>query len=701
MDNLLPDHLADLKKSSLSDEFIEKAGIYSVPPGDIPKIMGWDAPINSMLAFPYPETDCTRYKLFPPLKRKGEPRAQKYFQAKGSGLHLYQLPGFDSDANDIYITEGEKKTLKACQDGLNCLGLSGLWNWKVKSEDALIADFDLFNFKGKNVYLVPDNDWQAPDKNLVQAVYRLAYLLRARGALLSILQLPEDSGKVGLDDYLVSHTLEEFHALPIIQVKSLKERVAEATPENYQNVLPEIKKVGDAIERAIFCRSLAKQIKVPVSVIQQSIVPSQLEVSKDSIVEDVEAWETPVDGERLLDDVYDVIKRHIVLDSPAIAASALWIVLTYSYDHFRILPLLGITSPEKRCGKTTFLEILDGLTNKPLLASSITPSAIFRTIEKCRPCLLIDEADTFLKDNEQLRGIINSGHTHRSAFVIRTNTVTFDPERFSTWGPKAIALIGGLPGTITDRSIPIRLKRKTTAEKVSKVSIDFDDEQMNLRRKMKRWAIDNAETLKTITPEIPKTGNDRAADNWTSLLSIAETAGGVWSARARQSMLALEKVSDDDSIRQILLRDIKEIIGERERISSNDLVSELVAIEDHPWGDWRKGKAITQNGLARLLKPFNILSKTIRIGGNTPKGYTLEQFVDVFERYLPSTPPVQSATTPQLTSTKDLRVFQSATQSKNVAVENQWKPTPVTECGVVAVERGGEQERMVLNDIRI
>jgi putative DNA primase/helicase len=33
--------------------------------------------------------------------------------------------------------------------------------------------------------------------------------------------------------------------------------------------------------------------------------------------------------------------------------------------------------------------------------------------------LLIDEADSFMKDNEELRGILNSGHTKAAAHVIR------------------------------------------------------------------------------------------------------------------------------------------------------------------------------------------------------------------------------------------------------------------------------------------
>jgi len=84
------------------------------------------------------------------------------------------------------------------------------------------------------------------------------------------------------------------------------------------------------------------------------------------------------------------------------------------------------------------LEVLTALSNKALLASSISASAIFRTVEKYRPTLLVDEADTFLKDNNELKGILNSGHTVGAAFVVRVNPETLEPERFSTWGRKEL-----------------------------------------------------------------------------------------------------------------------------------------------------------------------------------------------------------------------------------------------------------------------
>jgi hypothetical protein len=43
------------------------------------------------------------------------------------------------------------------------------------------------------------------------------------------------------------------------------------------------------------------------------------------------------------------------------------------------------------------------------LASNISPAAIFRYVEASHPTLLIDEAETFVTGNEEVRGILNSG----------------------------------------------------------------------------------------------------------------------------------------------------------------------------------------------------------------------------------------------------------------------------------------------------
>ena len=85
---------------------------------------------------------------------------------------------------------------------------------------------------------------------------------------------------------------------------------------------------------------------------------------------------------------------------------------------------LGIESPEKRCGKTTLLAVLGELVNRPVAAANISSPAFFRVIEESQPTLLIDEADTFLSGNDELRGILNSGYTRNTAYVVRVGDWT-------------------------------------------------------------------------------------------------------------------------------------------------------------------------------------------------------------------------------------------------------------------------------------
>jgi putative DNA primase/helicase len=182
-----------------------------------------------------------------------------------------------------------------------------------------------------------------------------------------------------------------------------------------------------------------------------------------------EPWPEPVVGDELLNELVRTFQRFIVLPEHADTALALWVLFTYLADVVDVAPILAATSPEKRCGKTTLLALLNRLVHHPLSASNISAASLFRTVEKWSPALLIDEADSFLRDNGELRGVLNSGHTRDTAFVIRTVGDEHEPRRFSTWGPKAIAIIGSLPDTLADRSIVVELQRKSASERVEKL----------------------------------------------------------------------------------------------------------------------------------------------------------------------------------------------------------------------------------------
>src|SRR6476660_811653 len=111
-------------------------------------------------------------------------------------------------------------------------------------------------------------------------------------------------------------------------------------------------------------------------------------------------------GAILLNDLESLLQRYVVLPAFAPETLALWILHTCAFELRDVSTYLGIESPEKRCGKTTLLSVLNRLANRPVAAANISPSAFFRVIEDIRPTLLIDEADTFLRGNDEIRGIL-------------------------------------------------------------------------------------------------------------------------------------------------------------------------------------------------------------------------------------------------------------------------------------------------------
>jgi hypothetical protein len=348
-----------------------------------------------------------------------------------------------------------------------------------------------------------------------------------------------------------------------------------------------------------------------------------------------EPWPEAVDGAELLSALAGTVRSHVVMPDHEADTAALWILHTYLLDCFGISPRLAVGSPEKGCGKTTLLDVVGRLVWRPLPTSNATVAAIFRVVELSRPTLLIDEADTFLPENEELRGILNSGHRFGGS-VIRTIGEDHQPRMFSTFCPCAIALIGKLPGTLADRSVSVELKRRRPDEAVARFRHDRTEHLDQLARQAARWAADHAERIRRADPEIPDGIVNRVEDNWQRpLLAIADAAGGEWPKRAREACTVGRVADDDESIRVTLLSDIKAIFATRraDRISSSDLVEALGAMEERPWGEW-KGKPITKNALARLLKPFHLKPDTVRFSEMTAKGYTLAQFEDVFSRYL-------------------------------------------------------------------
>jgi hypothetical protein len=403
----------------------------------------------------------------------------------------------------------------------------------------------------------------------------------------------------------------------------------------------------------------------------------------------VEPWHEPVSGAVLLSDVCAAFRQHLVLPTGCAETLALWVIHTHAFQCFAHSPRLAITSPEKGCGKTTTLDILRELVPRPLPTSNATTAAIFRTIEMAEPILLIDEADTFLRDNEELRGILNAGH-RRGGQILRTVGEQHEPRQFSTWAPAAIAMIGRLPDTLEDRSVLISLRRKKPKENVQQFRSDRCDDLKVLARKIARWAADNRNAFASADPSTGTLVN-RVADNWRPLLAIADLADGEWPSLARTIAEAAETGKQDQSKGSMMLADIRGFFAAHpgvDRVRSTELVDALGKLENRPWSEWRNGKPMTPAALARLLARFKINPGTKREGSYTFKGYLVSDFDEAFESYLPN-----EAVTPSQAIIHGLcDASQGATRESEVTVSEASQPNDSRHCYGVTVCTDMEEE---------
>ncbi len=278
-----------------------------------------------------------------------------------------------------------------------------------------------------------------------------------------------------------------------------------------------------------------------------------------------------------------------------------------------------------------------------------------------------------MKDNEELRGALNAGHK-RGGQHLRCEGDSNVVKAYKTFAPVALAGIRTLSGTLASRSIVIQLKRAKKGETKSQFDCRHVEHERELNRKLVRWAEDNFEQIKTIEPDLPPDLFNRLADNWRPLFTIAECIGGAWPERLKKAFVLLtnnEEVEDTAGV--MLLEDIQRVFASNntDRISSTDIVDELSMMEERPWPEWgNAGKPVTTRQIARLLKPFGIKPETHRIDLEPKKGYLLNDFKDVFDRYLA----IRSVTPLQSNENNDLDSIRSVTKIEYVTDENTQKP---------------------------
>ena len=393
-----------------------------------------------------------------------------------------------------------------------------------------------------------------------------------------------------------------------------------------------------------------------------------------------EPWPDTVDGAQLLSELSDTISRYVVTPKPKADTCSVWTLATWLHSRLDISTFLNITSATKRCGKTLLTEVLGLFVFKPQsLGGRVTPPAMFRLIEQYAPTLMLDEADTYLKEDVELRGVINGSQKRTTANVVRCVGDDHEPRNFDTFCPKLIAGIGDLPDTVIDRSVVIRLERRPTND-VAESLRDIDPETIEaINRRILRWVADNTEAVLKARRGIafPPGLNDRAKDAWEILLAISCVAGGDWAGEGGRAWKACEHINEDTEdetgVREQLLADLRAVfsaVGDPPKLPTKQILEALCKMEGRPWAEWKRGNQLTPRGLSTLLRPFKVTPTTVRLDSGITKGYKRDDLEGVWKAYTPTVRGNLPVTPLQTNKNNELQDSLSVTQENDVTDKN-------------------------------
>jgi hypothetical protein len=357
-----------------------------------------------------------------------------------------------------------------------------------------------------------------------------------------------------------------------------------------------------------------------------------------------------VDGAAILNAVHAALTRYVVPPSPEAADGVtLWIAASHAQPAWAHAPRLVIRAPEKQCGKSRLLDIVEATGHDPLITVNASPAAVYRSIGSGDPpTLLIDEADTIFGQhadgNEDLRGLLNAGH-QRNRPAIRWDAAAQRVEKIPTFAMAALAGIGAMPDTIEDRAVVIRMRRRAPSEEVAPYRHRRDGPPLrHLAERLNMWLRAKLPALEHATPVMPV--EDRAADTWEPLVAVADLAGGDWPERARRAceVLTAERngsTPPSDKIR--LLMDCRTAFRGADAVPTSVLLERLKADSESPWATYGKdGSGLTSRKLAELLAPYEIASTNHRFGPpvGQVKSYLRADFLDAWQRYCPGPEPL-------------------------------------------------------------
>lgn len=311
----------------------------------------------------------------------------------------------------------------------------------------------------------------------------------------------------------------------------------------------------------------------------------------------------------LVERIVRILDHTVVLDMPNKQLVALYILNSYVYEKFDFCPLLCITAPTKGCGKSTLAEVMASLVKTPFMTVNASAAAIFRLIDRDKPCVIADETDTWSSNLKQdLSYVFNGGFSKANAKVLRCVQSGDDIKEYDVYCPKVIVGIGDfLSSTTKSRSLFITMKRKKVDDHIRRLS-DFQEDIDVLKEELLSWS-------EGYEPSLTLAKIDRESDKLEAIRTIAlELAVDITDM---EFSLVEDDDPDDD---EVMIRGVLELFEEVIFTTVSEIAQRLN--EDERWEDLNYGRGVSNQRISKLLRGFNPDLSTRpyrRIGHSEPK----------------------------------------------------------------------------------
>jgi len=434
-------------------------------------------------------------------------RLVKYESPRGSANRLDCPPRCHKMLGDpktpLWITEGSKKADALASHGACAVSLTGVWGFKGKNEFGgvtFLSDWDHIALKERVVYLAFDSDVVTKEA-VRKALERLAEHLERKEARVLVVYLPQPgSQKVGIDDYLLEHSLDEAQKLAAdfkLEVIEDKERFVSGF------VLPD-GTIGEMVVSKDDERSFVIVANGSVRKTHRYETPRVTYLpTNDLLVGEVVHFAmtaTPYDSQsRLFSEIRSFVHRYLELPADFEEIASLYVLLTWVYEFAPSIPYLRVIG-DWGSGKTRFLQVVGSVCFRPIFASgATTPSPIFRILEQFRGTLVLDEAD--FKDSSswvEMVKLLNNGYRPGMP-VLRADKENgkWYPRSYRVFGPKLIATRFPFKDeALESRCLTAEMMPLTRDEIPRVLPPAFDNEVADLRARLLTFRLANLTKLK-------------------------------------------------------------------------------------------------------------------------------------------------------------------------------------------------------------